>query len=59
MKKYGTCEHAEKAWKTCVWVRETCPKALMVAGNLVSTKARCEKCGHYKKRRGGHDNDVC
>lgn len=52
MKKYETCEHAGKAGQTCVWVKETCPKALMVLGYMVSTKARCEKCGHYKKAKG-------
>lgn len=51
MKKYETCEHAEKIGQTCVWVKETCPKALMVRGNMVSTKARCEHCEKYKARQ--------
>lgn len=48
MKKYETCEHAEITGQICVWVKETCPSALMVLGHMVSTKARCEKCEHYK-----------
>ena len=51
MKKYETSEHAEIIGQTCVWVKETCPKALMVLGHMVSTKERCEKCEHYKARR--------
>lgn len=50
MKKYETCEHAEKIGQTCVWVKATCPKALMVRGNMVSTKVRCEHCKKYKAR---------
>lgn len=51
MKKYETCEHAEIIGKTCVWVKETCPAALLAFGHMVSTKERCEKCKHYKVRR--------
>lgn len=51
MKKYETCEHAEIIGQTCVWVKETCPAALLVFGHMVSTKERCEKCKHYKVRR--------
>ena len=32
MKKYETCEHAEIIGQTCVWVKETCPAALLVLG---------------------------
>ena len=58
MKKYETCEHAEIIGQTCVWVKETCPAALQVLGHMVSTKERCEKCEHYRKAKGDHNDNM-
>ena len=58
MKEYETCEHAEMYGQTVVWVRETCHEALMVLGHMVSTKACCEKCEHYRKAKGDHNDNM-
>lgn len=48
--KWRTCKNVEKLGQTAVFVTTNCPRALMIAGRLVSTRDRCTKCEKYERR---------
>lgn len=48
--KWRTCKNVEKLGQTAVFVTTNCPRALMIAGRMVSTRDRCTKCEKYEGR---------
>lgn len=55
--KYETCRYAESVGQIAVYVKPACPRALMMKGNLVSTKTRCANCKSWRGRPAAKNPD--
>lgn len=53
---YETCRHVENVGEMTVYVTPGCPRATIIKGQFVSSKRRCEACGHHQKKERGDEN---